>query len=187
MAGGARHRLRPGRERIRLKYGGVSALPPLDGIVRFSAGRYTFAQEHKPPGPSRSGLEESGARTAADAKRPKSIVSEGATRPSLIDFSAAGADVSLSLHSRDLFGSFFDPAKNEHPSLELSGLSRLWARRSWRKRWKVLRLSSQRHTEWGYCSGGSPSASRIVGSSAVTSSGPTASSVRSNSHRSPKS
>jgi hypothetical protein len=62
---------------------------------------------------SRSGLEESGARTAADAERSKSIVFEGAERPSLIDFSGAGADVSPSLHSRDLFGSFLDPAKNE--------------------------------------------------------------------------
>ena len=64
---------------------------------------YQFGQGHKPPDTSRSGIEESGARTAADAKRPKSIVSKGAERPSLIDFSGAGADVSLSLHSRDLF------------------------------------------------------------------------------------
>jgi hypothetical protein len=61
-----------------------------------------------------TGLEESGARTEADAKRPKSIVFEGAQRLSLIDFSGAEADVSLSLHSRDFFGSFLDPAKNEH-------------------------------------------------------------------------
>ena len=107
---------------------------------------YRFGQDHEPSGPSRSGIEESGARTAADAKWPKSIVSEGAERPSLIDFSGAGAAVSLSLHSRDLFGSFFDLAKNEHPSLERGSLSCLWARKPWRKRWEVLRLNSQRRT-----------------------------------------
>ena len=63
----------------------------------------------------RSGLEESGARTAVEAERRKSIVFEGAERPSLIDFSGAGTAVSPSLHSRDLFGSFFDLAKNERP------------------------------------------------------------------------
>ena len=59
----------------------------LYGIMRMSAGCYS--------GPGRqnlagfpSGLEESGARTAVDAERPKSIVPEGATRPSLIDFRA---------------------------------------------------------------------------------------------------
>ena len=41
---------------------------------------HRFGQGHKPPDTSRSGIEESGARTAADAKRPKSIVSEGAER-----------------------------------------------------------------------------------------------------------
>ena len=63
----------------------------------------------------RPGLEESGTRTAVEAKRRKSIMSEGAERPSLIDFRGAGTGVSPSLHSRDLFGSFFDLAKNERP------------------------------------------------------------------------
>jgi hypothetical protein len=70
---------------------------------------------HRPTESSRSGLEESGGQTMVDAKRPKSIMSEGATRPSLIDFSEAETTVSPILHSRDLFGSFFDLAKNERP------------------------------------------------------------------------
>ena len=51
--------------------------------------RRTLYRSHKNPGHwIRSGLEESGARTAANAKRPKSIVFKGAKRPSLIDFRA---------------------------------------------------------------------------------------------------
>jgi hypothetical protein len=61
----------------------------------------------------RSGLDESGARTKADAERPKSSVSERAKRVSFDDFSGAGAGVSPSHRSRDLFGSFLDRAKNE--------------------------------------------------------------------------
>ena len=62
----------------------------------------------------RFGLDESGARTTADAERPKSSVSERAERVSFDDFSGAEAVVSPSHRSRDLFGSFLDPAKNEH-------------------------------------------------------------------------
>jgi hypothetical protein len=61
----------------------------------------------------RFGLDESGARTPADAKRQKSSVSERAERVSFDDFSGAGAVVSPTHRSRDLFGSFLDPAKNE--------------------------------------------------------------------------
>ena len=39
---------------------------------------YPVLSRDKPPDPRRSGLEESDARTSADAERPKSIVSEGA-------------------------------------------------------------------------------------------------------------
>ena len=69
-----------------------------------------------------SGLEDSGARTEADAKRLKSIVSEGAKGPSLIDFSGAKADVSPipTAVGRDLFGSFFDLAKNERSRLGMA-------------------------------------------------------------------
>jgi hypothetical protein len=64
-------------------------------------------------GGSRFGLDESGARTTADAERPKSSVPERAERVSFDDFSGAGDIVSPSHRSLDLFGSFLDLAKNE--------------------------------------------------------------------------
>jgi hypothetical protein len=94
-----------------------------EGLKNVHRMLHRLQRDTRPAVSSRFGLEESGARTAVDAKRPKSILSEGARqfrlpRPSLIDFSGAGIDVSPSLHSRDLFGSFFDLAKNEPPSLK---------------------------------------------------------------------
>ena len=80
--------------------------------------RRTGAPTHSrcvyPLGWSRSGLDESGARTTADAERSKSSLSERAERVSFDDFSGAEAGVRPGHRRRDLFGSFLDPAKNEH-------------------------------------------------------------------------
>ncbi len=104
---------------------------------------YWFCHGHKTPEPGCSGLEESGARTAAHAKRPKSIVPEGATRPSLIDFRGPeGHPVwrSGSRRQPDPDGrrerSFWfvrESFRDEHPLLERGGLSCSWARRPWGK------------------------------------------------------
>jgi len=60
------------------------------------------------------GLEASGARTMGRKERPKSIMSEpDARRGSSIDFSDNQPTVSPRLLSRDFFGSFFYPEKNE--------------------------------------------------------------------------
>jgi hypothetical protein len=69
----------------------------------------------------RFGLDEQAARTAAQARAPgNSSLSERAKRTSSKNFSEAGDDVRPGHHSRDLFGSFLDPAKNERGSAEIS-------------------------------------------------------------------
>ena len=63
---------------------------------------------------SSPGLEASGARTKGRKERPKSIMCEpDARRASSIDFSDEQPFVSPRLLSRDFFGSFFYPEKNE--------------------------------------------------------------------------
>ena len=71
------------------------------------------------------GLEASGARTKGRKERPKSIMCEpDARRASSIDFSDEQPFVSPRLLSRDFFGSFFYPEKNERRILGV--LTLLW-------------------------------------------------------------